>query len=138
MRRLLGLFRTREDGLRTLARLRAAGFQVETLETPTAADRAAREAASGGQSAESTGPATGAALGALSGGLIGAVPGALVGALASHGLGDETALEYQRVVGEGGIVLVVDAPEIQPATEAEDLLREGGAVHVHTGEVPRA
>src|SRR5437868_6340784 len=47
-----------------------------------------------------------------------------------HGLGDINARRYERVVAEGGIALVVDAPDIIPAAQAEDVLREGGAVHV--------
>jgi hypothetical protein len=70
--------------------------------------------------------------------VVGAVPDALLGALAGHGLGDVNARRYQRVVAEGGIALVVDAPEIIPAAQAEDMLREGGAVHMHTGEIPKA
>src|SRR5438132_2859264 len=136
MRRLLGLFRTREAGLRTLERLRAAGFEVQTIENPSRAAETSREAAAHREGDGSSGAATGAVVGALAGGVIGAVPGALLGALAGHGLGDVNARRYERVVGEGGVALVVDAPDIIPAAEAEDMLRTGGAVHVHTGEIP--
>jgi hypothetical protein len=138
MRRLLGLFTTREAGLRTLDRLRAAGLTVETIASPAAAAESSREATTHHQRDESTGAAGGAALGALAGGVIGALPGVVLGALAGHGLTELNARRYEQVVAEGGIVLVVDAPEILPAAQAEDLLREGGAVHVHTGEVPRS
>src|SRR5437870_2057607 len=138
IRRLLGLFRTREQGLRTLERLRAASFEVQTIENPSRAAESSRDATAHREGDGSTGPATGAVVGALAGGVIGAVPGALLGALAGHGLGDANARRYERVVGEGGIALVVDAPDIIPAAQAEDMLREGGALHVHTGEIPKA
>src|SRR5437879_6555710 len=134
MRRLLGLFRTREEGLRTLERLRAAGFEVQTIENPSRAAESSRDATAHREGDGALGATTGAVVGALAGGVIGAVPGALLGALAGHGLGDVNARRYEQVVAEGGIALVVDAAEIIPATQAEDMLREGGAVHVHTGE----
>src|SRR5207248_10589330 len=79
MRRLLGLFRTREEGHRTLSRLRAAGFQVQTIESPERAAESSREATSHRQQNESTGAVSGAVVGALAGGVIGAVPGAVLG-----------------------------------------------------------
>src|SRR5437879_4303199 len=130
MRRLLGLFRTREEGLRTLEQLRAAGVQVQTIENPSRAADSSRDASAHRTGDGSTGAATGAVVGALAGGVVGAVPGALLGALAGHGLGEVNARRYERVVGEGGMALVVDAPDIIPAAQAEDMLREGGAVHV--------
>jgi len=138
MRRLLGLFRTREQGLRTLERLRAAGFEVQTIENPSSAAETSRDVSTHRERDGSTAAATGAVVGALAGGVVGAVPGALLGALAGHGLGDVNSRRYERVVGEGGIALVVDAPDIIPAAQAEDMLREGDAVHVHTGEIPQA
>ena len=138
MRRLLGLFTTREQGLRTLERLRAAGLEVQTIENPARAAESSREATAHREGDDSTGAATGAVVGGLAGGVIGAIPGALLGALAGHGLGEVNARRYERVVTEGGIALVVDAPDIIPAAQAEDMLREGGAVHVHTGEIPKA
>src|SRR5204863_9201561 len=133
MRRLLGLFRTREEGLRTLERLRAAGFEVQTIENPAGAAENSREESAHREGDHSTGAATGAVVGALAGGVVGVIPGALLGALAGHGLGEVNARRYERVVAEGGIALVVDSPEIIPAAQAEDTLREGGAVHVHPG-----
>jgi hypothetical protein len=138
MRRLLGLFAAREEGLRTLERLRAAGFEVQTIENATDAAESSRDATAHRERDQSAGAATGGVLGALAGGVIGAVPGALLGALAGHGLSEVNASRHERVVAAGGIALVVDAPEIIPAAQAEDMLREGGAVHVHTGEIPRA
>jgi len=79
MRRLLGLFRTREEGLRTLERLRAAGFEVQTIENPAFAAASSRDATAHRERDGSTGAATGAVVGALAGGAIGAVPGALLG-----------------------------------------------------------
>src|SRR5437588_12303610 len=127
MRRLLGLFRTRGEGLRTLERLRGAGFQARTIENPSQAAESSRDASAHREGDDSTGAATGAVVGALAGGVVGAIPGALLGALAGHGLGEVNARRYERVVAEGGIALVVDAPEIIPAAQAEDTLRQGGA-----------
>ena len=121
-----------------MERLRAAGFEVQTIENPTDAAESSRDAAAHRQRDESAGAATGAVVGALGAGVIGAVPGALLGVLAGRGLSEANASRYERDVAAGGIALVVDAPEIIPAAQAEDVLREGGAVHVHTGEIPRA
>jgi hypothetical protein len=129
---LLGLFRTREEGLRTLDRLREDGFAEQIIQTPEVA---------AGRSRDASGPpnrdeATGAAIGALAGGLVGSVPGALLGALGKHGLSEVNARWYERTVAEGGMLLVMEAREILPAARGEDTLRRGGVVHVHTGEVP--
>src|SRR5438270_8424829 len=94
MRRLLGLFRTREQGLRTLERLRAAGFEVQTIENPSSAAETSRDVSTHRERDGSTAAATGAVVGALAGGVVGAVPGALLGALAGHGLGDVNSRRY--------------------------------------------
>src|SRR5437667_6632631 len=117
MRRLLGLFRTHEEGLRTLERLRAAGLEVQTIENPSRAAESSHDATAHRESDGSAGAAPSAVVGALAGGVVGAVPGALLGALAGHGLGDLNACRYQRVVAEGGIALVVDAPDVIPAAQ---------------------
>jgi hypothetical protein len=134
MRTLLALFKTREEGLAVVERLRAEGLtNVQTFERPAEAGSAVQAA----NDATEHGLGTGATVGALGGGLVGAVPIAVVGSLIGRGLDEQRAKEYERVVGEGGIAVAVEAPEIQPAAEAETILRAGGAVHVETGEHPK-
>ena len=136
MRTLLGLFSSRTGGYRTRDRLRDAGFTVTVIEQPAAAAERSRRAGEGRERESSTGAASGATVGGLGGGVLGAIPGALLGGLIGHGLSEMQASRYERVVREGGIVLVVDAPELERAAQAEDILREGDASHVHTGETP--
>jgi len=135
MRTLLGLFETRAQGLAVVEKLRAEG--LSEVQTINRADEAA-EAIDEAKDATSRGGGTGAAVGALAGGLLGSVPVAVVGTLIGRGLDEHTAHEYERVVDNGGVALVVEAPDIQPAARAETILRAGGAIHVHTGEQPRA
>ena len=133
MRTLLALFKTREEGLAVVERLRAEGVSnVQTFERPAEAGSAVHAA----NDAIEHGLGTGATVGGLAGGLVGAVPIAVVGSLIGRGLDEQRAKEYERVVSEGGIAVAVEAPEIQPAAQAETVLRAGGAVHVHTGEHP--
>jgi phage tail tape-measure protein len=135
MRTLIGLFETKSDGLAVRDSLRAEGLtNVQTIDRAEEAAETLEEA----KDATSRGGGTGAVVGALAGGLLGSVPIAVVGTLIGRGLDERTAHEYERVVDNGGIALVVEAPEIQPAARAETLLRAGGAIHVHTGEQPRA
>ncbi len=138
MRTLLGLFMTRADGLLAMERLRTAGLPVELIDQPPQAGESSRDASSGHNQDSPKAAGSVAAVGALAGGLLGAVPGALVGALVSKGLTEMNASRYERAVADGGVVLVVTAEELQPAAQAEDILRASGAIHVHTGETPRA
>ena len=138
MATLFGLFSTREAALQTQERLRQAGLTVHSLDDEADAAELARQADTTDSGGRSAGTGSGAALGALAGGLIGAVPGALVGKLVGRGLSEQTAERYQQEVAAGGMVLLVEAPEVAPAAQAEALLREGGALHVHTGEAPPA
>jgi hypothetical protein len=84
-----------------------------------------------------TASASGARLGASAGGGVGALPGALIGHLVGEWLTETKARSYEQEVAEGSILLVVQAPELQPAARAEDILREFGADRVETGETPR-
>ena len=129
---------TRADGLLAMERLRTAGLAVELIDQSSQAAESSREASSGRNQDGTKAAGSVAAVGALAGGMIGAVPGALVGALVGKGLTEMNASRYERAVADGGVVLVVTAEELQPAAKAEDMLRESGAIHVHTGETPRA
>jgi hypothetical protein len=135
MRTLLGLFESRAHGLAVIEKLRAEGLtDVQTIDRADEAAETVEEA----KDATSRGGGTGAVVGALAGGLLGSVPVAVLGTLIGRGLDERTAHEYERVVDNGGVALVVEAPDIQPAARAETILRAGGAIHVHTGERPRA
>ena len=137
MRTLVGLFAVREEGLHALARLREAGLEAELIEGAPAAAESSRSASTQRDtSGDSTTTASGATVGALAGGGLGAVPAALIGKLLAHGLTEMHAHQYEQTVAQGGVVVTVHAPELQPAALAEDILRQGNAVHVHTGEHP--
>ena len=77
-------------------------------------------------------------IGGIVGGGIGAVPGALLGGVLGDWLASQRAEEYERDVVAGGVMLVIRAPELAPAAQAESMLYQLGADHVENGEVPRA
>jgi hypothetical protein len=136
MHTLLGLFSSRAQGMQTAERLRAAGLNVETIESAGAAAETVRDVNTTDDKGDAAAPTSAAALGGLAGLGVGAIPAGLVGTLIGKGLAKQTAERYEREVAEGGLAVLVEAPEIQPAAEAETMLRAGGAVHVHTGERP--
>ncbi len=112
-----------------------------TVQVSRARPEVARDLARGesdkGPSGDAAGTASGATLGAIAGGGIGAVPGALIGHVVGQWLTDVRAREYERDVADGGVLLVVQAPELEPAAHAEDMLRQASADHVESGETPR-
>jgi hypothetical protein len=132
MRTLLGLFRTRAAALSATERLRDAGFTVRSIDSSFHAGELAEATNEGAKSAA----ASGSALGALTGGLVGAAPAALVGKAFGRWLADREGRTYEDAIAAGGVALVVEAPEVAPAARAEQMLRESGAEHVQTGEVP--
>jgi hypothetical protein len=137
MQTLLGLFKSPQQGHAARARLDAEGFSVELIQRPDDAAKRARGETEEGAGGEEAASASGARLGAWAGGGVGALPGAVIGHLVGHWLTESNAHMYEREVDAGGILLVVQAPELEPAARAEDLLREFGADHVETGETPR-
>jgi uncharacterized protein YjbJ (UPF0337 family) len=64
------------------------------------------------------------ALGAIVGGVTGAAAGGL---LAGMGVPEEEAKYYQSAIGEGGILLTVDAQDDNDAANARNILRNAGA-----------
>jgi hypothetical protein len=65
--------------------------------------------------------AHGGDLGALPGGLVGPLPVALISVFVGHGPSCLNASRHERLLADGGAVPVMDAPEIQPATEGGDI-----------------
>jgi hypothetical protein len=72
----------------------------------------------------------------LASGGTGALPGALIGKIVGGWLDEHRAREYERDIARGGVLLVVQAPELAPAAKAEAMLYDSGADHVESGETP--
>ncbi len=74
---------------------------------------------------------TGGAATTAAGALTGAVAGGLLGIFTGMGLPESTAKVYEKRVGEGALVLSVDADD-DAAGEAKDILEKNGATDVET------
>lgn len=74
---------------------------------------------------------TGAAATTVSGAVTGAVAGGLVGALTSLGVPRERAIEYERKIKEGAVLLAVPVSSDQEQ-EAKDILDKHGAEDIQT------
>jgi outer membrane lipoprotein SlyB len=136
MRTLLGVFHSLERGQVARDQFEKAGYDVQYIDNSRPASDVTHDVSAAGGEGPGGGAAAGAAFGGMVTGGVGAVPGAILGGAVGKWLSQKRAEEYARDVAEGGVLLIVHAEELIPASEAEALLYKLGADHVENGEVP--
>jgi len=136
MRTLLGVYKAGDRGRTAAELLRRTGYEVEIIGDPSMAADVARHKVDEGSEKPQSSAASGAVVVGLASGGIGALPGALLGGVVGGWLNEKRAREYEKNIANGGVLLVVRAPELAPAATAEKMLYESGADHVESGETP--
>jgi hypothetical protein len=136
MRTLLGVYKAGERGRTAAEILRHRGFEVQIIGDAGRASDIARDRSDDTTETPRATAASSAVVAGLASGGIGALPGALLGGVVGGWLNEQRARQYEQEINNGGVLLVVKAPELAPAAQAEKMLYESGADHVESGETP--